>query len=394
MLTDLKIRAAKPSSKDKKIYDEQGLFLLVRPGGSKLWRFRYQFNGKSKLLSLGSYPDVSLVQARKKRSAAREQLLRGVDPSEERRQRKLESETPILNTFAAIGQEWMATKGVLWCESHRERNERLLLKDLAELGDRPLCEIKAPELLAVLRKIEKRGAVDTAHRARQAAGMVFRFAIATGRAERDISQDLRGALTANKKTHYAAVTEPAELKGLLQTIDNYHGCHAVRAALQLAPLFFIRPGVLIQMEWVEISLEKQEWRVPAAKMKSDRDHIVPLSTQAIAILKEQQCRTGSSMFVFPSVKTTQRCLSDGALRVALRTMGIEKTVTSPHGFRATARTILDEELHVRPDLVEHQLAHKVRDPNGRAYNRTSFLPERKAMMQQWADYLYELKNER
>jgi integrase len=392
MLTDLKIRTAKAGVKEQKLYDELGLFLLIKPSGNKLWRFRYQFNGKEKLISLGCYPDVTLLQARKKRSDARELLLQGVDPSEERQQRKQEAESATLNTFAAIANEWMATKGVDWSDSHRERNERLLLKDLAVLSDRPIKEIKATELLAAIRKIEMRGAVDTAHRARQSAGMVFRFAIATGRADRDVAHDLKGALKAHKKRHYSAVTELPALKNLLLMIDNYHGYYAVRIALQLAPLFFIRPGVLIQMEWNEINWEKKEWRVPALKMKADRDHIVPLASQAVDILREQQCRSGHSRFVFPSVKSTQRCLSDGALRIALRTMGIEKEIMTPHGFRATARTILDEELGIRPDLIEHQLAHRVKDPNGRAYNRTSFLLERKEMMQAWADYLAALKS--
>lgn len=390
MLTDVKVRAVKPGEKAQKLYDEQGLYLFVSKSGAKLWRFKYQHDNKEKLLSLGAYPDLSLQQARRKRSEAKALLLNGIDPSAERRRAKLDEPAP--NAFGAVAREWMKVKGVHWSEGHRERNERLLLKDLAALSDRPIEEIRAPELLAALRKIEQRGAIDTAHRCRQAAGMVFRFGIATGRTDRDISMDLRGALTSHKKEHYAAITEPPELRALLQTIDNYHGSHSVRVALQLAPLFFIRPGVLIKMEWMEINWEKQEWRVPGIKMKSDRDHIVPLSTQAIVLLREQRCRSGHLQYVFPSPSKPTRSLSDGALRVALRTLGIEKEIMTPHGFRATARTILDEELGVRPDLIEHQLSHKVIDVNGRAYNRTKFLDQRKEMMQMWSDYIFNLKS--
>ena len=391
MLTDVRIRTAKPEAKEKKLYDELGLFLLVKPSGSKLWRFRYQFAGKAKLLAIGGYPDVSLQQARKARSELREQLLQGVDPAEVRKKRKEEPAT-VVDTFGEIGREWMAVKGEGWSDSHRERNERLIFKDLAPLCARPISEITARELLAVLRIIENRGAVDTAHRARQTSGMVFRFAVVTDRADRDITHDLKNALKPHKKKHYAAITEPSELRHLLVAIDHYHGSYSVCAALKLAPLVFIRPGVLAAMEWTEIDWQKQEWRIPAKKMKSDRDHIVPLASHAISILKTQQLRTGNLRYAFPSVRSTLRQLSDGALRVALRTMGFDKSVITPHGLRATARTILEEILGIRADFLEHQLAHLVKDPNGRAYNRTSFLPERKEMMQKWADYLDKLKS--
>lgn len=391
MLTDVKVRTTKPGDKDKKLYDELGLFLLVKPSGSKLWRFKYQFASKEKLLAIGAYPDVTLQQARKVRSELREQLLQGIDPAEARKKRK-EEPAVVIDTFGEIGREWMVVKGDGWSDSHRERNERLIFKDLAPLCDRPIREITARELLSVLRVIEDRGAVDTAHRARQAAGMVFRFGVVTDRADRDISHDLKNALKPHKKQHYAAVTEPSELRHLLVAIDHYHGHYWVRNALRLAALVFIRPGVLVRMEWTEIDWQKQEWRVPAKKMKSDRDHIVPLAEQAVSILKDQQLRTGKLQYVFPSVKSTLKTLSNGTLLGALRNMGFDKFVMTAHGFRATARTILEEILGYRADIIEHQLAHLVKDPNRRAYNRTAFLLERKEMMQKWADYLDELKS--
>ena len=391
MLTDVKVRTAKPEAKDKKLYDELGLFLLIKPSGNKLWRFRYQFAGKAKLLAVGAYPDVSLQQARKARSELREQLLQGIDPAEVRKKRK-EEPAAVIDTFGEIGREWMAVKGDSWSDSHRERNERLIFKDMAPLCVRPIREITAQEFLGVLRKLEQRGVVDTAHRARQTAGMVFRYAIVTGRGDRDISHDLKNALKPHKKRHYSAITEPDELRHLLRAIDYYHGNQSVCAALKLAPLVFIRPGVLVAMEWAEIDWQKKEWRISGDKMKSDRDHIVPLSMQALSILRDQQLRTSKSSYVFPSVKTNLKPLSDGTLLGALRNMGFDKTVVTPHGLRATARTIGEEILGFRPDLIEHQLAHLVKDPNGRAYNRTSFLPERKEMMQKWSDYLEELNS--
>lgn len=391
MLTDVKIRTAKAAAKEKKLYDELGLFLLIKPSGSKLWRFRYQFASKAKLLAIGAYPDVSLQQARKARSELREQLLQGIDPAEVRKKRK-EEPAVVIDTFGEIGREWMETQGEDWSDSHRERCERLIFKDLAPLCARPVREITAQELLGVLRQLERRGVVDTAHRARQTAGMVLRYGIVTGRGDRDISHDLKNALKPHKKRHYSAITEPDELRHLLRAIDYYHGNHSVCAALKLAPLVFIRPGVLVAMEWSEIDWPKQEWRIPAKKMKSDRDHIIPLARQALSILRDQHLRTGKSMYVFPSVRSPLRPLSDGALRVALRTMGFDKSVITPHGFRATARTILEEKLGFRADFIEHQLAHLVKDPNRRAYNRTSFLSERKEMMQKWSDFLEQLKN--
>jgi integrase len=262
------------------------------------------------------------------------------------------------------------------------------------LGSRPIADITAPELLAALRKTEARGALGTAHRVLQTFGQVFRYAIATGRAMRDPAADLRGALPPAKEGHFAAITEPEAIGPLLRAMYDYQGSAITRAALRLAPLVFVRPGELRQAEWKEIDFEKAEWRIPTERMKMKQPHIVPLSLQALEILKELHPLTGRGRFLFPSPLTNQRAMSDNAILTAMRRMGINKNEMSGHGFRAMARTVLDEVLHVRPDYIEHQLAHAVRDPNGRAYNRTAHLPERRKMMQQWADYLDELREEK
>jgi integrase len=259
------------------------------------------------------------------------------------------------------------------------------------IGNHPIAAIKAPELLAVLRRVESRGALETAHRVRTICGQIFRYAVATGRAERDTAADLRGALPSPKEKHLAAITDPAKVGGLLRAIDGYQGGFVVQCALRLAPLIFVRPGELRHAEWSEIDFDNAVWNIPAAKMKMKEPHLVPLSRQAIGILKELLKLTGKSKYVFPSARSFSRPMSNNAILAALRRMGFEKDEMSGHGFRAMARTILDEVLQVRPDYIEHQLAHAVRDPNGRAYNRTAHLPERRKMMQLWADYLDGLK---
>ena len=260
-----------------------------------------------------------------------------------------------------------------------------------KLGERPIADIKAPDLLVCLRKIEERGALETAHRALQNCGQVFRYAIATGRAERDLSADLRGALPPVKGSHHAAITEPKAIADLLRAMDSYRGALVTQCALRLAPHVFVRPGELRQAEWSEFDLDKGEWNIPAERMKLREAHLVPLSTQAIAILREIQGQTGDGRYVFPSARTGERPMSNNAILASLRRMGYAKDEMSGHGFRAMARTILDEVLGVRPDYIEHQLAHAVRDPNGRAYNRTAHLSERRKMMQLWSDYLDKLK---
>jgi integrase len=296
------------------------------------------------------------------------------------------------NSFEVIAREWFAKQSATWTENHGSRIIQRLERDVFPwIGGRPIAEITAPDLLAVLRRIESRGAVETAHRAHQNCGQVFRYAIATGRAERDPSPDLKGALPPVKQTHHAAITDPKAIGELLRAIDDYHGHFVTKCALRLAPLFFVRPGELRKAEWIEFDLDKAEWNIPAERMKMRTPHLVPLCDQALKILSELQPLTGQSRFVFPGARTNGRPMSDNAVLAALRRMGFAKDEMSGHGFRAMARTILDEVLQVRPDYIEHQLAHAVRDPNGRAYNRTAHLVERKKMMQLWADYLDGLK---
>ena len=390
-LTDTKARNAKPKDKQFKLYDTDGLFLLVTPPGGKWWRFKYRFDGKEKLMSLGTYPEVSLAKARDRRNKAREQVADGIDPCQVRKAMKA-AKAQDENTFKVVALEWFSKFTVNWAPGHAVKIKGRLENDVFPyIGDCPIIDIKAPELLMVLRRIESRGAVDSAHRTRTTCSQIFRYAVATGRAERDPAADLRGALPPAKSSHFAAITEPEKVGGLLRAIDGYEGSFVTKCALCLAPLLFVRPGELRQMEWMEIDFDSAEWNIPAEKMKTGQPHLVPLARQAIAILREIQPLTGTGRYVFPSARTTKRPMSNNAVLAALRRMGFEKTEMTGHGFRAMARTILDEVLQVRPDFVEHQLAHAVRDPNGRAYNRTAFMQERRKMMQTWADYLYGLK---
>lgn len=391
-LTDTAIRKAKPTDKPIKLFDERGLFLMVVPAGGKWWRFRYRFAGKHKLLSMGVYPDVSLGNARERRDDARKLLANGVDPSEQRKATKAAGEARDANSFEVIAREWFAKFSPRWALTHSSKIISRLERDIFPwLGARPIADVKAPELLACLRRIETRGTQDTAHRALQDCGRVFRYAVSTGRAERDPSGDLRGALAPAEGGHFAAITDPKAVGSLLRACDDYQGAFVTKCALRLAPLLFVRPGELRRAEWAEINLDLAEWNIPGERMKMGVPHIVPLSTQAVAILRELHALTGGSRYVFPGARTNGRPMSDNAILAALRRMGIAKDEMSGHGFRAMARTILDEVLGVRPDFIEHQLAHAVRDPNGRAYNRTAHLPERRKMMQQWADYLDKLK---
>jgi integrase len=391
-LTDTAIRNSKPADKPLKLTDERGLYLLLKPNGSRWWRFDYRYGGKRKTLSMGVYPDVSLKEARNRRDEARKLLASDVDPGENRKAVKAAKLEKVANSFEVVTREWYAKYSPTWNESHGERILRRFERDIFPwIGGIPIAEIAAPELLTTVRRIEGRGAVETAHRALGNCGQVFRYAIATGRATRDISADLRGALPPVKGEHFAAITEPKQVGALLRAIDGYTGSHVVRCALRLAPLVFVRPGELRKAEWKDIDLDSAEWRYTVTK--TNTPHIVSLSTQAVEILKELQALTGRSRFVFPGARTNGRPMSDNAILAALRRMGIDKEEMSGHGFRAMARTILDEVLGVRPDFIEHQLAHSVRDPNGRAYNRTAHLPERRKMMQQWANYLDKLKAE-
>lgn len=393
-LTDTAVRNAKPQGKPYKLFAGEGLFLLVTPKGGKWWRFKYRFQGKEKQLSLGTYPEVSVRQARDQCRVARDELRKAVDPAIHRRARKAALDGNAENSFEAVAREWVIKRSAIWAPSHSSKIIRRLELDVFPwIGKRSMREIKPPELLSVLRRIEKRGAVDTAHRALQNCGQVFRYAVATGRAERDCAADLRGALAPVKEGHFAAITEPKAIGGLLRTIEGYQGSLVTRCAMRLAPLVFVRPGELRKAEWKEIDLDSATWNIPAERMKMREAHIVPLSRQAVAILEELQPLTGEGRFLFPSARSSKRPMSDNAILAAFRRMGISKEEMTGHGFRAMARTVLDEILHARPDYIEHQLAHAVRDPNGRAYNRTAHLPERRKMMQDWADYLDKLRSD-
>jgi len=389
-LTDTAVRNAKPETKPRKLADEKGLFLLVHSNGSQYWRLKYRFGGREKLLALGVYPDVSLADARQRRDDARKLLANGVDPGETKKAVKAAGAEKAANSFEVIAREWYAKNAASWTESHGARIIRRLERDIFPwIGSKAIADLTAPELLSTIRRIESRGALETAHRALQNCGQVLRYAVATGRASRDISADLRGALPPAKETHLAAVTEPAKVAPMLRAFDGYTGSFVTKCALRLAPLVFVRPGELRQAAWSDIDLDAGEWRYTVTKTQTP--HLVPLSRQAVEILRELHALTGSGRYVFPGARTNGRPMSDNAILAAMRRMNIGKDEMSGHGFRAMARTILDEVLGVRPDFIEHQLAHAVRDPNGRAYNRTAHLDERRKMMQLWADYLDKLK---
>ena len=364
----------------------------MQPNGAKYWRLAYRYVGKQKTLALGVYPDVSLKDARQRRDDARKLLADDIDPGENRKAIKAAKSDRAANSFEVVAREWFSKKSPGWAASNSNKIIQRLENDAFPwLGSRPIAEITPPELLKILRRIEERGAVESAHRVRNYCGAIFRYAIQTGRAERDVSADLRGALPTPVTQHRAAITEPKAIAELLRAMDSYQGYFVTKCALRLAPLFFVRPGELRKAEWIEIDLDKAEWNIPAERMKMREPHLVPLSTQAVEILRELHALTGEGKYVFPGARTNGRPMSDNAILAALRRMGFAKDEMSGHGFRAMARTILDEVLQVRPDFIEHQLAHAVRDPNGRAYNRTAHLAERRKMMQQWADYLDKLK---
>jgi integrase len=389
-LTDVVVRKAKSTGKTRKLADERGLYLEVSATGNKYWRLKYRFADKEKRLALGVYPDVGLKDARERREVARKLLAGGVDPGEHRKAQKQARTAEVTNSFEVVAREWFSKISPTWATSHSDRILRRFERDVFPwIGGRPIGDVHAPEILTLLRRIEARGAPETAHRALSNCGQVFRYAVATGRAARDPSGDLRGALTRVRKSHFAAKTDPEEVAGILRAMDGYEGTLTVRCALRLAPLLFVRPGELRTAKWADMNLEESQWRYIVTK--TNTPHIVPLSRQATEILRELQALTGRGEFVFPSARTGARPMSDNAILGALRRAGIEKEEMTGHGFRAVARTILDEVLGVRPDYIEHQLAHAVRDPNGRAYNRTAHLPERRKMMQQWADYLDKLK---
>jgi len=395
-LSDLVIKRAKPSEKPYRIFDGGGLYLQVEPAGGKLWRYKYRFEGKEKLLSLGTYPEVSLLEARRKHFEAREKLTQGIDPSAAKKAVKTTRLGLLENSFEVVAREWFENWKLDKSESHVERTQKHLEKDTFPfIGSIPVAELKAPDVLSVCRRVESRGAVETAHRIKTDISQVMRYAIATGRAERDPCPDLRGALKPAKSQPLPSLTDPAEVAGLLKDIDGYKGTQVVRCALALAPLVFVRPGELRKAKWEDINLEHKEWVFAYSKQrentKTKRKLVVPLSRQAVAILKDIQPVTGDGEFVFPGLRPG-RPMSDGTINKALRTLGYDtRTEITGHGFRAMARTVIAERLHLDPQWIERQLSHRTGERLGESYDRTQFLDDRRKMMQTWADYLDSLK---
>lgn len=394
-LSDVQINKARYNSKEtnkNKLPDGFGLYMLITPSEGKLWRLDYRFDDKRKTVALGQYPAVSLADARKRRDEARQLLANGVDPGEFKKLQKTTRQALTENSFEAVAREWHLKHSGEWSVIHAKTLMDRLEKDVFPyLGPRPIAEITPPEFLATVRRIESRGALDTAHRVLNSCSQILRYAVATCRAESDCTRDLRGALPAVKFGHRAAMTEPKAVSGLLRAIDGFSGSFMVKCALQLAPMLFVRPGELRGMEWAELDLDAAEWSIPGERMKMKQPHLVPLPRQAVAILKELHPLTGHSRYVFPSVRTPLRCISENTVNAGLRRLGFEKEEITGHGFRAMARTMIHEILGFSPDAIEAQLAHAVPDRLGRAYNRTQHLAERKKMMQTWADYLDGLK---
>ncbi len=401
MLTDRHCKNAEcpPDKKRARFADSRGLYLEVSPGGSKRWFCKIYADGKEGRMALGGYPNVSLAAARGARDAVRLQKAAGLDPIRLRKVEKLKSTNPQGDTFKAVALEWYAKQAPDWSPAHAHRSLRQFERDLFPwLGERRIQEVEAVELLAALRKVEERGAVETADRGLMLARQVWRYASATGRVTKDITADLKGALTPYRGTHFAAITDPKQLGILLRAIDAYKGGPIVRAALKLAPMLFQRPGELRAGEWSEVDLDQAMWEIPAARMKREKagkengpPHFVPLPRQAVEILRELRVYTGHGRLMFPGERNHDRPISENSVRTALIAMGYTSDLQTWHGFRATARTMLAERLDCDPLVIEAQLAHAVKDANGRAYNRTQYLKHRAEMMQSWADYLDRLR---
>lgn len=391
-LSDTQVRTAKPGKKQITLFDGGGLYLLVMPSGSKLWRMKYRLAGKGCLLSLGSYPGVTLANAREKREEIKRLIAKGINPAAHREATRAAGQAAAENTFKVVALEWFGIKSPGISAGHAANIRAPLVNDLLPwIGKRPVNEITPPEILAAVRKIQARGAIITAHRALNICGKIFRYAIATSRAVSDPTRDLRGALLKAPKTiHRAATTKPEKIGPLLRMIDGYEGGASVRATLRLAPLLFVRPGELRGMEWADVDMVACEWRYTASK--TGTPHIVPLSRQAVGILRELHQLTGECKYVFPG-RTLNKPMSKNTVQAAYRYLGIPQDEMSSHGWRAVARTLLDETLGFPVPVIEMQLAHAVADHNRKAYNRTEFLDERKRMMQVWADYLDKLKGD-
>jgi integrase len=389
-LTAVALRAIMPDAKTRRFFDGNGLYLEVTPAGARYWRMKYRHGGKEKRIAFGVFPEVTLAEARDRRDQARALLRDGRDPSAERQADRRQARLAAGTTFAAVAKEWLDLQRAALAPSTLKIVEWQFGKLFPSLGHRPIAELTAAEILAVLRPIEAAGLRDTTHRMKQRIGQVCRYAIATGRAERDPAADLRGALAPVVTTPRAAITNPEEIGHLLRALDHYHGQPTTCVALKLAPLLFVRPGNLRTMEWRELNLDAAEWRIPSGKMKMKEAHVVPLATQAVALLRELQPLTGHTRYVFPGLGTIRDPISDVAINGALRRMGYDKETMTGHGFRAMASSRLNE-MGWSPDVIERQLAHAPRNKVRAAYNRAQYLDERRKMMQAWADYLDQLR---
>nr|WP_306819432.1 integrase arm-type DNA-binding domain-containing protein [Burkholderia glumae] len=390
-LTDTAIRNAKPADKPLRLFDGGGLYLEIAPSGGKWWRLKYRFGGKEKRYSLGVYPDVTLAIARKKRDEAREKLAAGIDPGEAKKAEKRASLLAAAHSFEVVARGWMAERKTTVEPAQHDKTLARMENDVFPwLGKRPIAEIDAPEILVVLKRVDGRGARFTAHRIRSEISRVFRYGIKEGHCKADPARDLVDAIPPAQTTHFASITEPEKVAEMLRAFDGFTGTFPVLCALRLAPMLFVRPGELRKAQWSQFELDKGEWRYFVNKTKTD--HLVPLATQAVAILRELHALTGDGVYVFPGARDRNRPMSEAAINAALRRLGYDtRTEITGHGFRAMARTILHEELEEKPEVIEHQLAHTVPDSLGRAYNRTKFIKARRSMMQQWADYLDKLK---
>lgn len=402
ILTDATLRNAKPGSKDRRLNDGSGLYLLIKPNGGVWWRFDYSIEGKRKTLSLGTYPTTGLADARRKAEDARVSVANGQDPSDKRKEvkaarqlaaeneKRLESGLPIVDSFEYVAREWHDKFKVKWTEDHARRLLTRLEHDVFPfLGSRPIDQIDALELLEVMQRMEARGVIDTTHRALQNCGQIFRYGVLTRRCARDPSSDLRGALSPIRKRHHASITDPKQIAGLLRAIDDYQGSFISKCALQFSALTFCRPGEIRHAEWSEIDLAAKQWRIPPEKMKMRLQHIVPLAIQTVHVLLDLQPLTGSGKYLFPSERSTARPMSENTVNAALRRMGYTKEEMTAHGFRSMASTRLNE-MHFNRDHIERQLAHSEANDVRAAYNYAEYLPERTKMMQAWADHLDEL----
>jgi integrase len=389
-LSDPAVRNAKPADKPYKLTDGDGLYLLVKNAG-KYWRYDYRYVGKRKTLAFGVYPVITLAEARERRTQARKLLANGSDPGVIKQAKKREEKELSANTFEAVAREWHQKQSVKWVPKNTARTLSLLSRSIfPAIGNAPIAQVTAGSLLSAIQKIESRGNIETAHRAMQICGQIFRYAIATGRAQADLSVVLKGALTPVKETHHASITDPKKIRDLLLALDGYDGSFVTKTALKLAPLLFVRPGELRHAEWSEINFDAAEWRIAAGKMKMKAVHLVPLSTQAIAILRELEPHTGDGRYVFPGVRSYARPMSENTVNAALRRLGYEKNEMTGHGFRSMASTILHEQGWPH-EAIERQLAHAERNKVSAAYNYAEHLPKRREMMQAWSDYLDRLK---